>query len=63
MRFNDLLHVSCAPIAYFYFVLMNNLLQLLSFAKHFYSYVCETWLFNGGLYQMMLRFQFFVVAY
>ena len=68
MCLDDLLQISCAPIADFTLFLLNNLLNLLSFGKHFlkslknsFPIFVETWLLKGGLYQMMLRFVFFSV--
>ena len=66
MCLDDLLNISCAPIADFYVVFVNNLLKLFSFGKYFlkslknsFPIFVETWLLKGGLYQMMLRFLFF----
>ena len=52
---DDLLHISCAPIADIHVIFLNNLLNLLSFWKYFvkslknsFPIFVETWLLKGG---------------
>ena len=58
MCFDDLLHNSCAPIAVFYVVFVEQFSKFIVFREvfsqkleFFFLYLCKLCLLNGGLHQ------------